>query len=876
MLNEAELGCPPPVRADTLPRTRLLQRFDDEVLRRPLSLVVAPAGFGKTSLLVQWAVEAREQASFCWLSLNVRHDDPARFWRSLLHAIQGQVRGSSNDAEAPPGGEISPDRVLDALLANTDAAPDRHLVLVLDDYHVIHSAAIHAGMSHLVGLRVPRVHIVLSSRSDPALTLARLRANGELAEVRAADLRFSTAETATLLGNATGLALSTEQVEALDARTEGWAAGLQLAALSLRRAGDVADAIARFTGSDRFVIDYFVEEVLNGLPERSRRFLEMTSVLDQMNGALCDALLGECGSAAMLEELEYANIFLTAVDHSRTWFRCHQLLAEVLRHTLRRDHPDVFPEMHERASRWFAANGSAEQAVEHALAACNWVFAAELMAPLMRGLLQRGEERTIDRWLRALPHRLCLEHPILSAYRASSLLQMGALPEAGAFVAEAGPALESAGHTGTQGKVLAVHAMAAAIREDRPTASTCAEQALNLLPNDQTGYRGNALNALVRVHLQRGELVSAEHTLQLAIEMARVHQLPIIGWESRSNLGMLTMLQGRLSRAVVYFEELLDLVADRHVFHSQLAFIGLAGVAYAQNRLDDAAGYLDRYVDARQRAGRSGELPYPCILRALIARAQRRPEVAAASLARAEAAARAFSSTRLLRVSAALRARGALDAGDRAAATVWANEVLLDPAGLDTFAREPELLVLARVSIVEGMKTEIRPLLESALAKAESDGRASSTIPLSTALALVRDRDGDRRAALTALQRAITLAAPERHTRVFLDVGSCLEPLLRTLSTARVAAPFATDLLRELDCPLEPPSGLTRLVTTREREVLNLVALGLSNRSIAERLVTSEATIKSHIHRLISKLGVENRAQVVIRARQLGALVSAP
>ncbi|MBV9577965.1 MAG: AAA family ATPase, partial [Chloroflexi bacterium] len=388
---------PPPIRAQLLSRKRLLDQLDPALLHG-ITLVVAPAGAGKTSLLVDWTARVSSRATVAWLTLDRGDDDPVRFWRHVLAALEHQRVALGSRAQAVlRGGNFGSDVFVDALVADLDEL-DTEVVLILDDYHLLESAPIHAALGALLS-RAPRTfHLVLSTRQDPPLALARRRAAAELVELRASELRFSDAETGAMLGAVIGHDLAPDQVRAVAGRTEGWAAGVQLAALSLRAARDIGAAVAAFSGADRFVIDYFVEEVLEQLPDATRRFLIGTSVLSRLSGPLCDTVTGTSDSSALLRELDRKSLFVAAVDDSLEWYRYQQLFAEVLRHILRRETPELEAVLNARAIDWYVANGMAEEAIEQALGARNWQRAMPLLVEVAPALVQAGEETTVNRW----------------------------------------------------------------------------------------------------------------------------------------------------------------------------------------------------------------------------------------------------------------------------------------------------------------------------------------------------------------------------------------------------------------------------------------------------------------------------------------------
>ncbi len=395
----------PPVRADLVPRPRLTNQLQLGI-QRPLTLIAAPAGFGKTTLLSTWLEHASLQAA--WISLEHDDDDLTRFWSYVFTALSRVHPGSGTSAlallQASTLSPLPPIEIVLTVWINDLAALPHQVALVLDDYHLITAQPIHRAVTYLLYHLPPQLHLVIVTRADPPLSLARLRARGHLTEIRAADLRFTAEETAAFLTRALGLELSAQDIATLEARTEGWIAGLQLAALSMQGRKDIAGFLEAITGSHRYIIDYLVEEVLARQPEPVQTFLLQTAILERLQGSLCEAVMGvmrepgeEASGQAMLEQLEQANLFLTPLDDERLWYRYHQLFAEALRHRLQRRQPALVPELHRRASTWYEQHGLVRDAVHHALAAADFEQAVRLMEQVVDSLVRQDKIATLQR-----------------------------------------------------------------------------------------------------------------------------------------------------------------------------------------------------------------------------------------------------------------------------------------------------------------------------------------------------------------------------------------------------------------------------------------------------------------------------------------------
>ncbi|MDQ1493886.1 MAG: hypothetical protein QOG69_369, partial [Actinomycetota bacterium] len=427
-LLETKLHLPRP-RRGTVARPRLTERLNRGT-ESALTLVSAPAGFGKTTLLAEWlAASAVGRRSTAWLSLDQRDNDSATFWTYLVAALNTAADGVGTSAlsllQSP---QVPIESVLAALLNELNEISD-DVVLVLDDYHVIDARDVQDGMAFLLEHLPPQIHLVIASRADPALPLARLRARGELVEIRAADLRFTPDEAATYLNEVMGLALTADDVAALEKRTEGWIAALQLAALSMQGRDDVVAFIAGFAGDDRYIVDYLAEEVLQRQPEHVKQFLLQTSILDRMSGPLCEAVTGQSGGKARLAALERGNLFLVPLDDRRQWYRYHHLFADVLRAHLLDEQPDDVPELHVRASKWYEQNGEASEAIRHALAAEDFERAADLVERAGPAMQRNRQEATLLGWYRALPEDVFVRRPVLSASYGGVLLSSGQLED---------------------------------------------------------------------------------------------------------------------------------------------------------------------------------------------------------------------------------------------------------------------------------------------------------------------------------------------------------------------------------------------------------------------------------------------------------------
>jgi LuxR family maltose regulon positive regulatory protein len=749
--------------------------------------------------------------------------------------------------------------------------------------------------------------VALASRADPPLALARLRARGQLTEMRAADLRFTAGEAAGLLeqtGAGPGMALPEAAVAALVARTEGWAAGLQLAALSLRGQEDVATFVAAFTGSHRYVLDYLAEEVLERQGEQVRAFLLETSVLDRLSGELCDAVTGRTGGQALLEQVERAGLFLVPLDEVRGWWRYHQLFADLLRARLQAEEPGQVAQLHRNAARWYEQHGLADEAVRHAVAAGEMTSAARLIERHFDAAHSlRGEAATIQRWLTPLPAGLVRSRPRLLLAQAVPAATGGRLEEAeqlvdAAELASAGTAGEPLEPTiGAAGSLLvnvpALIALArgylAQLRGDGPGTAGFAAQGMAQIRDGEWILRSVAQGQLAVADWLGGRLAGAERGFAAGIAGRRAAGLPTWSSWGSYELGRVQQAQGRLDAVVLTCEQALDAIARPG--HAPLpaagpAYVALGDVAYQRNELDGALSHVTDGIALCRSFVYTVPLAAGLATLAWIRQATGDP--AGALTAMGEAVRAAPGPPGLVNPVPAQRARLLLTQGDLGGAANWTEETGLGPDDEPEFPREPGQLVLARVLLAQGRPGPALALLDRLHAAAAAQDRTGSLIEIRALRALALAAGGDGPAALDALASALVLACPQGYVRVFADEGPPMAALLGRLVAAQRAERAAARRV-PLDClarlqrafdagraaPVPGPpaaAGIVEPLTGRELEVLEMLAAGRSNQAIAGQLFVSLDTVKKHVGHVLGKLGAANRTEAVARARQLGLI----
>jgi LuxR family maltose regulon positive regulatory protein len=848
-----------------VPRPRLTARLD-EGLARGVSLVCAPAGSGKSSLVAAWARAAAVPVA--WLSLDPGDNDPARFWRHVVAALDLASPGLTGPTSAllsvstpPPPAELV------AALLNELAGRDGEVVLVLDDYHVIDSPELHGSLVFLLDHLPAGLRVVLVSRSDPPLPLARLRAKGQLAEVRPADLRFTVPEAAALLlsdvepgGDAEpGGGLSGAAVATLTARTEGWAAGLRLAALSLRGQADAARFVADFSGSNRYVLDYLTEEVLDRQDPDVRDFLLETSVLDRLSGDLCDAITGRPGGQQLLERVDRAGLFLIPLDEERGWWRYHHLFVDLLRARLKAERPDRVPALHRAAAAWCDARDLADEAIAHALAAGQLDDVARLVERHFDTAYMTGERATIQRWLNAIPATLTPVRPRLRLARALAALVSGDVEGVEELLAadppdEADQRFEPS--AGAPSSMLV----------NLPAGFAIASAWLSYLRGEPEQMAKQA--ALARTRLREGEaMLESVYQLNLALADWLRGKLPaaeegftalVARWRSFGEsslaarccrfLAQVQRDQGRLDAAFRTYTQLVAIAEDPGEPRPPIAaygYVGLAEVAYQRNELAEAVRYVTEAIARGRLLSEREPLASGLVTLAWIRQAEGDQPGALAAMEEAERVAPSPAVADLLNPIPAQHARLLLAQGDIAFAARWAARRGLSHDDPVNYLSEQEYLVLARLLIAQARPDHALAVLDRLLSLAEDQNRTGSLIEVLAVRCLALAARGDRAAAKAALTQALDLARPRGYVRVLADAG--------------VLPDYGGD-------------GLPDPLTAREFEVLRLLATGVPNQGIADQLYVTLDTVKKHVTHVLAKLGAANRTEAVARARQLGLI----
>ncbi|HLE51982.1 MAG TPA: LuxR C-terminal-related transcriptional regulator [Anaerolineales bacterium] len=876
----------PPPRPKIVLRPRLIERLN-EGLHRKLTLISAPVGYGKTTMLSEWIPQSERCVT--WVSLDDGDNDPVRFWAYFIAALQMLDAKIGRNALALLQTPLLPpfEAILTILLNEIAAFPD-NFALVLDDYHVIDAKLVDAATSvddaltFLLEHLPPQMHLVITSREDPSLPLARLRARDQLTELRAADLRFTPAEAAEFLNQVMGLNLSAEDIATLENRTEGWIAGLQLAALSTRGREDVHEFIRDFAGDNRYIVDYLVEEVLQRQSERVRSFLLQTSILDWLSGPLCDAVTDQEGGSVLLEALERGNLFVSPLDYKRHWFRYHHLFADVLQAHLMAEQPDRVPTLHRRASEWYEHNGLEIEAFQHAAAANDVERAERLIEGEGMPLQFRGAGAPVLNWLKSLPKIALDARPSLWVTYASTLL-FGGRPAAVEQKLQAAEAALLAHKQGAEpddrskdlvGRIASMRATLAVIQHDVETIIAQSRRALEYLHPDNMPVRTATTWTLGYAYQLQGDRAAASQAYNEVISIGKSFGDSIYTTAATINLGQLQEADNQLSMATETYRRALQLAGDPPQRMASEAFLGLARIYYEWNDLVAAQqhGQLCAQL-ARQMESVSTSASYGVFL-ARLRLAQRDVSGAIAVLDEAEEFVRRHNFEFMMPEIAAAQVITMLHQGNLAAAAHLAvkHELPISQARVHLAQGDPATALAV-----------LEPLRQQVEAKGWEDERLKVMVLQAIALHAVALRaNGEMDRAVKVLGDALALAEPGGFIRIFVDEGQSMAYLLNETLNRGIAPNYVQRLLTafpfdETEQAISsqtqaPKSELDEPLSQRELEVLRLIAQGLSNREISERLFLALNTVKGHNRKIFGKLQVQRRTEAVARARELDLL----
>lgn len=860
----------PPARPSLVSRQRLIERLQAG-LSCNLILVSAPAGFGKTTILSEWTRCSQPQIAAAWLSIDEGDNDPVRFWDyfvAALKTLQPDVGDRALALFHSPQ-PLPIESVLMTLINDITAIPG-DVTFVLDDYHFVKTPQIHAGITFLLDHLPPRMHLVIATRADPPLPLAHFRGRGVMLEIGADDLRFTLDEAASLLKELEGPELPADDVSALNERTEGWVVGLKMAALSLRRQQDIPGFIAAFTGSQRYIMDYLIEEVLQQQSKEVQDFLLKTSVLGRLTAPLCDALTGRTDSRDMLPNLERANLFIVPLDESREWYRYEHLFAELLCHQLETaSGTGVVAELHQQASQWYQDNGFLYDAVNHALATRDWERAMSLIYDVSEQQKKTGEMATLLNWLQVVPEEALKTHSKLYLNYGVALLFTSQLDAAEAILSYLEPvAVED---TRMLGNITACQAIIASFRRDIPRTIELSKKALPLLSPADLDIRSSLNLNLAKIQWEMGLFKEAEPLLREAYEIGRQIGNHWIAQIALAYLSGITEMRGRLHQAVEMCQQAIGLAEQSPAAAVPHFFLG--DILYELNELQSSVSHLEKALELNRLWGNPGiqETIYFCLMRTRLAQGDEAGALEA--MEKIDELVTADSSPLARAYQAGFHLPLVLAQNDLAQAAFWGNRVSEYGDMVPFYLRR----FLGPMLVARGQKDAVPAQIRDFYESVQTEYLSSEwqywliTSRIHQALSAPTPEE-----ALTFLAEALNLAQPEGYIRVFVDEGRLLVPLLRKALSQGIIPEYTGKLLTIIEVEKRREGTLSPrtsgLLSERELEVLRLLAAGASNRQIAQKLIVSLSTAKTHVHNILEKLNAENRAQAVARGRELKLL----
>ncbi len=883
----------PKLHPNLITRPGLIKKLD-QALIYPLTLLAAPAGFGKTTLLSQWIEEIKEehpQIQFAWVSLEAQIN-ARNFWRMIVAALKKLSFNISPSNSALLEKDFPPINLVLRVLLNEISSKSEHYILILDDYHHIEEPSIHSTLTFFINNLPPNLHLVLSSRRQPPLPLAQLRARNQLVELREADLRFSTAEITLFCNTLNNLNLSQSEIVALETRTEGWIAGLKLFALSMEGFDELSkhQDILAFTGSQHFILDYLVEEVLQKLPEEIRTFLLHTSIIYRMNASICNAITGQSDGQEKLEFLERSNLFTIPLDQNRHFYRYHHLFRDVLRHQLQQREPQHIFDLHRRAAAWYLQQGQVEDAFFHECETQEWDKAVELITPRISAHWSRGEVRNIISWLGRLPFEILDAHPTLFLYYTRALLFGGKIQSAEQLLKDAEIMLRM--RLSTQviiedqqllGSIHAFQTTIAAVKGEIDTALDLGNQTLSMISTENTDIRAHTINSLGMTYFFQGDMVKAEQFCDEAGDLAQQAGNFYLETVARTYQAQSLEQQGQLKQAGEILENLLDQGGlENEIYQTRIPAAGIAcakfgNLLYEWNELEEAKCYLLEAIELGQQLTFGSALWSAYHTLALVRHAQHDPESALELIEEAEHYRMTFSIPIPAKLMKVEHARTALHLGQLEVVERWARTYKAKWLISSNFIEEVEHITLAHLYLYQNKPEEAITLLERILPVAESCQRNRQVIEIRILIALALQAIGNLGPAVEMLNFAITQAQPEGYVRTFVDHGQPMASLLQHALEGGNSSNYVIQLLANFSKNRQTSEDKipaiyypVETLSSRELEVLQLIAQGESNQEIAENLIIAVTTAKKHVSNILRKLDVKNRTQAAAIGRLLG------
>jgi LuxR family maltose regulon positive regulatory protein len=879
----------PTPRLSLVARPRLVDRLE-QGLQGPLTLISAPAGSGKTTLLSEWRAAKGARMPVAWLSLDPNDNDPVRLLTYLVAALETLQPGLASGVGALlEAGELPPLKVVTTSLIIDMQDFPQDFALVLDDYHVINEQAIHQAFLHFVDNLPPQMHLVLLTRADPPLPLARLRARGQLTEIRLAQLRFTEDEATAFLNEVMGLDLTPQQVVALGARAEGWIAGLQLAALSMQAQDPTSrtEFIQAFTGSHHYILDFLSEEALHHQTPEVQRFLLRTSVLERLCGSLCDALTGREDGADTLAQLERGNLFLIPLDDERHWYRYHHLFADMLLNRLRTSFPDELSDLHLAASIWYESASLSDEAIRHALSAQDYTRAACLLRQNHLQVMYTRPISTLGTWLATFPEPVIRADPWLGIVRLHQMWSTGQRDGLGERAREAQTALRDKIALGKMreddpdyiwlwGETLSFQSLSQ-LRDDVPAAIDLAQRAVDMLPPHAFPH-GFALGALYIAYRTAGQIDQTAETCRRAIQVTRALRYPSMLATATASLGLMLNEKGRLREAVRAHRETLQFADDHGMadtFYFGIVHTSLADFLREWNQLEEAEYHLNLGLSMIRQGGLNILLISGLINLAGLKLSQCDPAGALATLEDLQRECRNMDPDTYQDASRNLRLRCLAELGELDEMAAWLEGVDLSPELPITPDRGRMLLLAAHCMVILGRVNEAVRVLAHLEGVARENDYVGILIQVLVNQAIAWQMLKDTGRALTLLEKALEMTEPEGYMRVYLDEGERMRELLEKARQKAIKLAYVTRLLAAYSAQQAAAlaaSKASALLSQRELELLELIAAGRTNREIAGELFIAIGTVKRHTVNIFTKLNAANRTEAVAKARELGLL----
>ena len=890
----------PSWRTEFVARPRLIEQLQKGINKK-LTLISAPAGSGKTTLLAEYLAQPSFQhSSQGWLSLDERDNDPVTFWTYFIKAIKRVLSALSDDLlmmiQAPQTPPI--ESILTSLI-NEVHSHEGDLYLMLDDYHLIEAKEIHDGVAFFLSHLPQHMHLIVASRTIPPLPLSRLRARSQLLEVHAHDLRFSQQEAAAFFNDLMDLNLTHEDINVLEDRTEGWVAGLQLAALSIQGKHDKSAFIEGFSGDDRYILDYLLEEVLTQQAEEVRNFLIQTSILDRLHASLCDATTHGSSSHSILALLEKENLFLIPLDEKRHWYRYHHLFAEVLYNYLLRNSPNLVPELHRRASDWYASAGFFQEAVHHALKTENHEWAATMIEKAAQHVFARGQGITLNSWLDKIPIELLDNRPVLSTWFAWKSLDEGHFETAGHYLTRVESWLEAKESdspmleeviivdkeqlSSLPGIIATSRSLIAQAQRNIPDTLRYARQALDVLPENNYLWRGGATAILGLAAWAHGDLQEAYDSFSKGLDLTEAEGLVHYKVSGAHVLARLLIAQGNLQEALKIYEKSLALSLSTDgptLIGTGDIYRGIGELKLEFHDLKAAEEYIEK-GKALGRMGSASENAFHWpFVEAKLHEARGNIDAAFDCLDEAEKIS-SLNPIPDLRPIAAFKVRLWLSRSDLQKATQWIKENDLSVSDELNYNQESDHITLCRILIARhrlepgsNLAPEALNMLERLYEMTARAGRLENALAALIQLSLGYHLVDNLPRALSYFKKAIEIAQPQGYVRIFLDEGKAMHDLLRHAATSGTGSEYARQLLQAFEAGSSSPKHtmpdvLSVPLTKRELEILRLIASGMKNQQIADHLFISLATVKRHIANVYNKIDVDHRTQAVARAKEL-------